>query len=103
MQEREKQIKEMSQIMHDGCDIMRGTNQCRGKDCLNCAAVTCYEKGYRKADEVAREIVTDFANKLKCHSFYMTDAYGEVSENIVTVKAIVEIEEELKKKYTKEE
>lgn len=61
------------------------------------------ENGWRKASDVAEEIINEFANMLKCHSFYMTDTYGEINENVVTVKAIVEVEKELKKKYTEEE
>ena len=53
---RDNQIEEMAKAMHDGCSIVKATNQCRGEDCLDCGAVTLYEKGYRKASDVAREI-----------------------------------------------
>lgn len=97
---KEKQIEEMARIAYPGIDDIKTVFSN-----INYAQplVNLYKAGYRKQSDVVREILTEFANMLKCHSFYMTDAYGEVNENIVTVKAIVEVEEELKKKYTEGE
>ena len=78
-------------------------NYCGDTHCVACLAHALTAKGYRKASDVAREIITDFANMIKCHSFYISDCYGEVNENMVTVKAICEVEAELKKKYTESE
>lgn len=52
--------------------------------------------------EVAMNVVSEFANMLKCHSFDITDAHGEVIKTVIIVKSIVEVEEELKKKYTED-
>ena len=103
---KEKQIEEITELI---CNLYdNGKCTINGFICdHNCEykrrAEHLYNADYRKQSEVAREILTEFANMLKCHSFYMTDAYGEVNENIVTVKAIVEVEEEFKKKYTEGE
>ena len=92
MTNKEKQIEEMSQITHDGCAIVKATNQCRGDDCLDCAAVTLYEKGYRKASDVAREIFEEIDRMiykvLNDRHYIMGDMCYEVAE--------------LKNKYTEE-
>ena len=97
---KETQIKEMQTVINGAFfeDFRNGNGVC-----IKTISKHLYNAGYRKQGDVVREILTEFANMLKCHSFYMTDAYGEVNENIVTVKAIVEVEEELKKKYTEGE
>ena len=96
---KEKQIEEMSQIMHDGCAIVRGTNQCRGEDCLDCAAVTCYEKGYRKASEVAEEIFEEISKASVNWGCYCitTSKAGFLTEDVNRTLT------ELKKKYTESE
>ena len=88
---REKQIKEMSKVMHDGCCIVTATNQCHGDDCLDCGAETLYEKGYRKASDVAEEIFAEI------------EKVAEVGR-IMNACAIISLDElaELKKKYTEE-
>lgn len=64
MLDKNEQIEEMAKAMHDGCAIVNATNQCRGKDCLDCGAVTLYEKGFRKASEVVREIFEEIEKML---------------------------------------
>ena len=79
---KEKQIEEMSQITHDGCAIVKATNQCRGDDCLDCAAVTLYEKGYRKTSDVAREIFEEIEKELAryAHLHRYAEEAREVTE-----------------------
>lgn len=91
---KEKQIEEMAKAMHDGCSIVKATNQCRGEDCLDCGAVTLYEKGYRKASEVAREIFVEIDNILDYLKIFNS------CDDILN--AIVYRITKLKKKYTEE-
>ena len=91
--DREKQTDEIAKTMHDGCSIVNATNQCRGEDCLDCGAVTLYEKGYRKDSEVAKEIFDEIENKKR----FIQDHAGNIGI-VVTLQDITE----LKKKYTGE-
>lgn len=84
-----KQIEEMAKTMHDGCAIVKGTNQCRGEDCLDCAAVTLHEAGYRRQDEVAREIFADVLGCLRYTQFM----------NDISKKGTIAYIAKLKKKY----
>ena len=97
--DREKRIEEIAKTMHDGCSIVNATNQCRGEDCLDCGAVTLYEKGYRKASEVAKEIFEEIERILSlnyccCLPQGATEHYEYYEGNIAKDIA------ELKKKYT---
>ena len=96
---KEKQIEEMAKAMHDGCAIVRGTNQCRGENCLDCGAVTLYEKGYRKASDVAREIIQDIIEPV-------WEAYKNSEDEMTTLLVAFICESmvtKLKKKYTEGE
>lgn len=100
--DKDKQIEEMAELTEQHCRIDNMCGSCSWETCNECLSEVLYNAGYRKASDVAREVITEFANMLKCHSFYMSDEYGEVNELVVTVKAINEIEADLKKKYTEE-
>lgn len=72
-----KQIEEMAKTMHDGCAIVKGTNQCRGEDCLDCAAVTLHEAGYRKQEDVAREIFEELSATI----MPLVESHNKIAEN----------------------
>ena len=91
---KEKQIEEMAKAMHDGCCVVKATNQCRGEDCLDCGAVILYEKGYRKASDVAREIFEEIES---CK--WSETQYGD---QILCFEINSEKYAELKKKYESE-
>ena len=114
---RDKQIEKMAEAMHDGCSIVKATNQCRGEDCLDCGAVTLYDKGYRKASDVAREIFEEIEELLNLQAKIVCetrDKYRETDEpmlsfiamldgRIYSLRVVEEHIDELKKKYTESE
>ena len=82
MTNRDKQIEEMTK---DLCDI-----DCKGMKCDNCDHYGCeyrmqaealYNAGYRKADEVAREIIADFKDILLDYHLQEDKKYVRSSSN----------------------
>ena len=98
----EKQIEEMAKITHDGCAVVRATNQCKGEDCLDCAAITLYNAGYRKASEIFEEIEKLTASVYNDFMFNR-DGVGMNAHYVVQFSDELDIAiAELKKKYTEE-
>ena len=101
---RDKQIKEMAKHCHfyeEGkCLLLEDeAAECDTK-CDMCEfAKRLYNADYRKAPEVAREIIDEFARMLMCEVHYETSITG-YRYPVVDLAEIEFITEELKKKYT---
>ena len=98
---REKQIEEMAKTV---CHLDRTCDECMTS--FECKAMIYakrfYDKGYRKASEVARDIVDDFDKEL--HK--LADRYHEQGkiEYFTLCEIIYQLViAELKKKYTEKE
>ena len=96
----EKQIEEMAK---DTCCIKNiCPNFCNPSE--HCTSVKfskkAYNAGYRKASEVAREIIADMQKMLKAEAYPFPCAIGV--EYAVPHCKIDQISAELKKKYTEE-
>ena len=80
---REKQIEEMTEIIIQNTEFDTMIPECAA------SAKAIYEAGYRKASEVAREIIDDFAEYIRDIGFSSFTTRCEVIEHLA----------ELKKKY----
>ena len=105
---KDKQIEEMASVLMSKCD---SEIDCSKKaDCDLCRAEHLYEKGYRKASEVAREIFEEIENALELLRRCVEEGrkndsikYQQLHDGrILSIEAIDYFIEELKKKYTEE-
>ena len=66
MTNREREIKEMAEIINDDyCQMFDdGQGQDCNLDCEVCRATRLYDVGYRKADEVRKEIENEIFSRL---------------------------------------
>lgn len=97
---RDKQIEEMAK---DICHLGRKCPDCSRQ--AMCKAVNYasrfYDKGYRKASEVANKVIDEFVEKVCDKYEIFTDS--DVSEYNYILNLIEETKAELKKKYTESE
>ena len=108
---RDKQIEEMASVLMSKCD---SEIDCSKKaDCDLCRAEHLYEKGYRKASDVAEEIFAEIEKEIKLalDSNYKVkrDAQDDndslvmyVEGKIDCLRGLLGFLAELKKKYTEE-
>ena len=98
---KDKQIEEMASIIGD-CKSTPDEICDKHLKCADCKASRCYNAGYRKASEVAREIFAEIENKLQANMS------GEFRGDSVEWFDYFELHlaediAELKKKYTESE
>ena len=60
---KEKQIEEMAKIVGD-CKSVKDEICYKHLKCADCKASRCYDAGYRKASDVAMEIIADLINSV---------------------------------------
>ena len=102
---KEKQIEEMA--------IELGVYACKKTGCINCAvdyncswlnqATRLYNAGYRKAQEVAREIFEEIDNIIESWKIIeRSKEYNELIRTSYNGRMIVKCVAELKKKFTED-
>ena len=102
---KEKQIEEMASVLMAKCD---SELDCSKKaDCDMCRAENLYIKGYRKASDVALEVVDEFQSRLRNIFLDMCEDNDYNTVNLLQIDSAIEalfesFIAELKKKYTEE-
>ena len=98
MDESEKQIEEMAIICKIAIDEQIGDGDFIEHGDKDAASGLCAEKlfetGYRKADDVRREAVKEFEERLKAKSFELSHAPHTYSFRVVDMATINEIVKE---------
>lgn len=104
---REKQIDEMpltdvdilANDINQHCPDLAET-YCGDTHCVACLAHALTAKGYRKASEVAKEVIDEFLNAMRKKHEEQRRVYGGALA--LLLPDIEQISKELKKKYTEE-